>query len=141
VSLFIILNRKMYKYWIYYYLFIKRVYRKRWRDVNSSVWALAFGTLVVHTLFLITIIDYIAGANMVSRAVSGDAPLAPLGLALAYIIIPILLNFSRRNTNSYGVKRKAIITASMVSPWVPILFLAISSLLFILTIMLIIAQI
>jgi hypothetical protein len=96
---------------------------------------------VVLSLFLITIIDYIFGTKVVVSTVSGETPLAPISIAVGYLIIPIILNLSRQGRNRYSIKKQVVLNSRKIPYSRTVSFLVFCSMIFILTIFLIIVQI
>lgn len=87
----------VYKLWLLYFLFVKKFYRKRWKDINSSSFALAFGCLFIISLFIIILLEYILKFNGLLYLLDKGLPLGPIAIFLGFIIIlPIILVMNKK---------------------------------------------
>ncbi|PLW92513.1 MAG: hypothetical protein C0592_10390 [Marinilabiliales bacterium] len=95
-------------FFIKYYIFIKKIYSKRWKGFESSAKALAFTGIFIPVLFLLFLIDYLFKLNLLMSIHSSGLPLAPIAFfASPIIFIPMFL-LLKRIRPSFSEKRELI---------------------------------
>lgn len=97
----------MYRYWTMYYMFVKKAYTKRWKDMISSVIALAIASLYIHLLLLFVIIDILAKWNTMNNLFSKGLPLGPITTVVSIFLFVVLFSFLKFG-RSMKIKRQVV---------------------------------
>jgi hypothetical protein len=127
----------LYKIWMCYFLFIKKVYRTRHKETNSAAFALSLGCLFGNLLFLMVILEKIFGfKGFIYILHKPHFPLAPIGIVGGFLIIlPFVIVFNKKKMiDKYSIFRIAIINTRNVSMMYTISYLILSGLMLILEI-------
>lgn len=100
----------VYKIWLYYFLFIRKNYKKRWDGINSSVSALGMACIFIILLFISIVLEMLLEFNGFLFLLKKDLPLAPIAMIISFVILlPVLILFSRfRLKNKKKVYREVI---------------------------------
>jgi hypothetical protein len=87
----------IYKIWLCYFLFIKRIYKKRWDGVNSSVDALAIACLFIIVLLVLIVLEIILEFEGFLCLLEQDLPLAPIAMLIGFLILlPVFIIFRKQ---------------------------------------------
>jgi len=105
---FIKTGKEMYKFWITYYLFVKKAYTKRWKDMTSSAVALAVACMYIHLLLIFVIIDIFLKWNVMNSLFSKDLPLGPIATIVSIFLFTILFSLFK-SSGSLRMRRQAVI--------------------------------
>lgn len=99
-----------YKLWVNYYAFIKSVYTKRWKDMNSSVFALAISSLFVYLMFLMIAIEIIFDIKGFLSLFQQGLPVGPIFMGVSFVILIMLAAIlSKINIkNKFLIKRNTV---------------------------------
>jgi len=131
----------MFKIWLYYYLFIKKGYNKRYKEMNSSIFALAFACLFVIFFFASVVLDNLLNINGFAYIFNSELPLGPIATILGFIImlpIILLLNVRFKNIkNKRTIIKIALIKTRKISKWYKFGFMVFCLILFGLTLLMI----
>ena len=131
----------LYKYWLFYYLFIRKVYKRRWKDMNLAVSSLGFACFLIIALFLEVTLEIIFGYPGFTNLISQGLPLAPIGMLLVFVLLlPFAGYLAKKQKLKSGIKRKAILQMAGISKYYTIFFLVLCCCLFVLTMILIIVK-
>lgn len=116
-----------YQYWIYYFLFIKKIYKTRHRRTNQAANNLGVACISFLLLFMFICLEILFGFKGFLYLTGQDIPLAPIGLFAGLLIfIPISLYLSRiRIKDKYQIFRKAIIKTSNINIVTPLVYIII----------------
>jgi len=128
----------IYQYWIYYFLFIKKIYSGRSKEINYSVIALSAGCLTFNLIFIAIILEIYWDFKGFLYLINTDLPLGPMGYFLALLIlIPISIAFNQiKLKNKYSIYRKAINKTRNLSKLYTVFYVIFSGILWILGILL-----
>jgi hypothetical protein len=98
----------LYKLWIHYYIFIRNVYSNRWKEMGSSVFALAICALFIYLMFFVILTETIMGFNGLLQLFKKELPVGPIVTGISFtIIIGITAILNRvRIDNKFEIKEK-----------------------------------
>jgi hypothetical protein len=128
----------VYKLWVYYYAFIKSVYTKRWKDMNSSVFALAVSSLFVYLMFLMIAVEIIFDIKGFLSLFQRGLPVGPIFMGVSFVLLFILAAIlSKINIkNKFLIKRNTVAKFKNKSKFKVKLYLIICSIVFFLILVL-----
>ncbi len=129
----------IYKYWLFYYLFIRNIYTRKWKDMSSSVISLAIACLVIIFLFIEVLLESIFNFNGFASFFSRGIPLAPVAMIIVFaVLLPIINNVSRKSIRNKSLLfRTAISRVNQISKYYTIIYLVLCFVLFVITILII----
>ena len=106
----------IYRGWLYYYLFIKNLYKKRWKDMNSSVFGIAGFCIFIIILFFFELSDYIFDLGIINSILHSNFPLSIAGFIAAGIIgvLLYLTSLFLKPKVSYQSKKQIIMRVKKI---------------------------
>lgn len=130
-----------YKYWLNYLIFIRNIYSKRWRGINVAATSLAQACLIIILLFIAVLLDFVFDLNGMMFLLSKGLPLGPMAIGLGFLLLlPTLLLNKLSIQNKSKTIRNALIEVQSLKKVYTVLFLVLTFILFLLTVLLVIAQ-
>jgi|GEM_PF-7002949 len=96
--------------WILYYLFVRKIYTRRWNGFVSSAGALAFACIFIQIQFLITLFDFFTGWNLMNNIFSRGLPLGPIVqgvLFFLFLLLFMLFNKKASRTEKIAMIKKS----------------------------------
>jgi hypothetical protein len=122
----------MYYLWMLHYSLVKRIYRKRIKGIKKGADSLAFLCLFLLILFILVLLTNKA---LLGKIIGSHVTLAPIGGAIAVIIlIPLLFLCRGLTSKKIGVLRRVIIQTRNVKHIYSVLYVSFLAALYILTI-------
>jgi hypothetical protein len=123
----------LFQYWMYYFLFIKKIYKKRHKRTNLAAFNLSVACISFILLFLFVSLEILLDFKGILYLSGQHIPLAPIGIFVgAILLIPIFLLFNMQSGEAkYKIFRKAIIKISYINIVLPVVYITICCLLFI----------
>ena len=130
----------LYKFWVYYYLFIKKVYKKRWKDMNSSIFALAFACLFIICLFSSVVLEFTFNFKGLMHLLNKGLPLGVIAIFLGFIVLfPMILLLNKAVIkNKISIIRITLLKMKQINSLYTVAYLILCSILFLLTILIVI---
>lgn len=96
----------MYYFWMLHYSLVKRIYRKRIKGLKKGASNLAF---LCVSLLLLSLLLLLTNKALVGKIIDSNVTLAPLGGAIAaIIIIPFLFLWRGFTSKKIGILRRVI---------------------------------
>lgn len=119
----------MYKLWETYYFFVKKAYTKRWKDMTSSVVALAITCIHIYLLLIFVIFDIVFKWDLMNSLFSKGLPLGPIAYVVSLFLFTILFLLIKP-TGSFKTKRQAVIHFRSIKRVYSIIYLVITCIAF-----------
>lgn len=122
----------VYYLWSLHYSLVKRIYRKRFKDLKLTAWSLAFGCLLWLILFVLVLVT---NKVLLWKTINSNLAIAPIGaLIIALIMILLLLIYRGITSKKISILRKVIKQTKNVKHIFSAFYVSFFILLFILTI-------
>jgi hypothetical protein len=123
----------IFQIWMYYFLFIKKIYKNRHRRTNLAAFNLSVACIGSILLFLLITLEILLHFKGVLFLIDQNIPLAPIGILLGLLLfIPVSLRFNKiSNKDKYYYFRKAILKTKRIRRFYTLIYIIFSGLLFI----------
>jgi len=114
-----------YKIWIVYYLFIKKIYKKRWKGLSSSAFALAKVCLLIIILFIVELSELLFNYKGLSLLYKKEIPLSALVFIFSLVLFMIwhLVNAVFKPKLGITEKKRILVKVNQIKSIYPISFI------------------
>jgi hypothetical protein len=129
----------LYKIWIYYYIFVRKVYKKRGEKMSPGNSALAVACLLNIFTFFAILWEFLFNYKSLKNLLDKNLPLGPIAFLLSFVIlspISIILN-TIKIKNKIAIQRAALLEMKQINRLYPIIFLVICGILFIIDLLIV----